>query len=48
MDCSDFNWTRDIPRVYKAIQEMPNTRLKKDETSQQTKTKRLLNLFLND
>ena len=27
MDCSDFNWARDIPRVYKAIQEMPNTRL---------------------
>ena len=44
MDCSDFNWARDIPRVYKAIQEMPNTRFKKngkDETSQQTKTKRL-------
>ena len=39
-DCSNFNWTRDVHSVSNAIQEMPNTKLNKTETSQSTKTKR--------
>ena len=39
-DCSNFNWTRDVDAVSKAIESMPNTRTGKDETTSQTKTKR--------
>ena len=39
-DCSNFNWTRDVDAVSKAIESMPNTRTGKDETTAQTKTKR--------
>ncbi len=31
-DCSDFDWTRDISAVQKAIESMPNTRTGKNET----------------
>ena len=39
-DCSDFNWTRNVDEVSKAIEKVPNTRTGKDETTSQTKTKR--------